>query len=263
MIAIVTVVKDDVDALDDTLRGSVGLSIPFRWIVIDGSVDHSNREQSQRLAQKYSVEYFFEEPRGIYPAMNQGLAQLDNSDHCLFLNGGDRLKDPNLLVEVHQAIESDAEQWFVFGTEFVVRDSSFTRRCETVTYKHLLKGKISICHQSVIAPVGLMRRLGNFDESLKLAADYKLLLQISRDKSPNVKSTVLSTVKLGGVSDLQCQELAAEKRHVRHDVDPNSLSTLTYFREVGRCRAKLLARRLLSLGGRDPDALQRWHHRQG
>jgi glycosyltransferase involved in cell wall biosynthesis len=261
MIAIITVTKDDINGLTKTLESSRYLRTPVRWVVIDGSKDMRNRVAAESLAKSLSVEYRHQEPRGIYHAMNSGLTELSDDDYCLFLNGGDVLTDHEALLEVQDRHQRISPSWFVFATEFVIDETNFVRNNKKVTFEGLLQGKVSVCHQSVIANVGLLRELAGFDETLNLAADYKILLGLAEKVAPEVSRRILSTVTLGGVSDVGCRRLAVEKYRVRREFGHSAKAPLILAIESARCVLKLLIRKAGRVIGFDPNRIQRRYHR--
>ncbi|SUH36491.1 glycosyltransferase [Salmonella enterica subsp. enterica] len=71
-----------------------GLS--FEWIVVDGGSEDGTREFLQKRHGEFNLRFISEKDRGIYDAMNKGIA-LAQGRYTLFLNSGDAFHDDAAL----------------------------------------------------------------------------------------------------------------------------------------------------------------------
>ena len=88
--SIITVVYNNVRDIEHTLKSVVNQSYDhIEYIVIDGQSTDGTLEIIQKYRDKITV-LLSEKDKGIYDAMNKGLA-LATGDYVLFLNSGDEL----------------------------------------------------------------------------------------------------------------------------------------------------------------------------
>jgi len=96
-LSVITITYNEPEALQRTLRSLVPLAAsPLSWeLVIVDSSTALNREIIGAFPM-LPVNHVSQEPKGIYPAMNAGLA-LARGEIVWFLNGGDELLHANVL----------------------------------------------------------------------------------------------------------------------------------------------------------------------
>lgn len=93
LLSIVTVVRNDPEGLTHTLDSTRPLKREGveHW-VIDGSSDGRVREVLARRGDESGLAWISEPDKGLYDAMNKGLARA-TGDYVLFINAGDSLSD--------------------------------------------------------------------------------------------------------------------------------------------------------------------------
>jgi len=196
-LSIVTVVKDDPSGFEQTRLSVVNQSIKgFEWVVVDSS--------TVKLSDQGTDVYSWSEPNGVFPAMNVGL-EICVGQRVLFLNAGDVLNEKETLEQIH-GLSSDADKSAVLfgdvafvsedGLKIVVPpplDFDFERS------RQFSAGRFPP-HQGVIAPRTLLLELGGFDESYKVASDYKTTLLLAERTTFKYMSLVITRFTLGGVS---------------------------------------------------------------
>jgi len=169
-ISIITVNRNDAAGLRKTIESVVAQTLrPYQFIVIDGASTDGSAELLQEFAS--SISYSVSEPdKGIYNAMNKGIAQADG-DYCIFLNSGDCFCGPGVL----QALEdSGADADIICGNAIILEDPPRRKQAfPEITLRSLFSG--SICHQSALIATRLLKE-ENYDESLKIVSDRKFFL---------------------------------------------------------------------------------------
>jgi glycosyltransferase involved in cell wall biosynthesis len=97
-LSVVTVVKDDpaglaatVDSLEDQTGG-----VAIEHVIVDGSSKPLARELSTSGSYVHRT-VIAEAARGVYPAMNRGLAQV-TGEYVWFVNAGDTLADASTVA---------------------------------------------------------------------------------------------------------------------------------------------------------------------
>lgn len=224
-LTVVTVVKDDSTGFERTLnslnvalgdldsheRGSV------EYVVIDSS---TNTNEIPELIRSESIptQLRWVEPHGVYSAMNAGLG-VAQGKYVYFLNAGDQLFGPGSLHLILEALANEPAWVFgqvIFqGSNGVEATSSFDYQSEK---KHFFgRGKFP-AHQGTIAARIDIERLGGFDAGYKIAADYKLLLQLSQFADPIEIEHPVATFHLGGISSSMWQESLEEFHQARVEV---------------------------------------------
>src|ERR1051325_9405304 len=91
-LSVVTVAFRNYEGVVKTWRSLRNLardpSITFEWIVVDGGSQDGTAEFLENLNGQYNLRYISEKDKGIYDAMNKGIAMAEGR-FALFLNSGD------------------------------------------------------------------------------------------------------------------------------------------------------------------------------
>lgn len=228
-LTIITVTRNNPE---DLVRTLTSIALPTKnWIVIDGS-DEPLRAVSKNLCAQHNCQYFWFYPNGIYNAMNLGLQHVDPNNYVIFMNAGDEFHPDFSVEEI-----SENSEWLVGRTEFATESTSFIVD-PFVTPDAIRRGRDRICHQSVIIKASLLKQMGGFDETYKVAADYRMWLFLVDNICAQKVSALISRVQLGGVSDMNCTLMAKEKRNIRRESGLPSIRG--YAIESARCFAKRL-----------------------
>jgi glycosyltransferase involved in cell wall biosynthesis len=146
----------------------------FEYIVIDGgSTDGSVdviRQHQDRLTYWVS-----ESDQGIYHAMNKGIRQA-KGEYCQFLNSGDYLLTPDVTERMLRALPSNCS--ILYGNKIrEVNGKSVIERSyagRPITLMDLYRA--TIFHASAYIRRSLFEKYGQYDESLKIVADWKFYL---------------------------------------------------------------------------------------
>jgi glycosyltransferase involved in cell wall biosynthesis len=211
-ISIITVNYNNKKGLERTLSSVKNQKFrDFEHIIIDaastdGSVDVIKSYQSH-------LSYWVSEPdRGIYHGMNKGIAQAGGK-YLLFLNSGDYLIDDKALQIKFEGLEYD----ILFGYHTTVTSN---QEFKTITY-HDRKIDLgffvtsTLPHSSTFIKKSLFDKLGTYDESFKICADWVFFFKaviyngatVSRIERP------VGVFELGGVSTRSDnKELVKEER---------------------------------------------------
>jgi len=147
----------------------------FEWIVIDGGSTDGTLDILKQYAHR--MNYFVSEPdRGIYHAMNKGIAQAHGT-YLLFLNGGDYLHEFDTLSTVfnsHQSFEAD----LLHGDLLFERPTGLKRYAPDSTNPYDMLVKRTFPHPATFIKRGLFERYGLYNDSLKIAADLEFFLRV-------------------------------------------------------------------------------------
>lgn len=177
-LSIVTVHLNDFEALQRT-RDSLQPLLESRlaeWIMVDGgSMPGGPREASIMAAAQLKADRFITEPdRGIYDAMNKGIA-LASGDYLLFLNAGDLLhpdfRADILLEELHEQAPDMA-----WGECFDIDRTGrqYRRRPRGTAWLRL---GMPVSHQAIFFSRRILPTPA-YDTRYRYAADYDLLCRL-------------------------------------------------------------------------------------
>jgi glycosyltransferase involved in cell wall biosynthesis len=173
--SIVTINLNNSEGLKKTFKSVFNQKYrDFEYIVVDGSSKDGSvniiKENSQQ------IQYWITEPdSGIYNAMNKGISKV-TAEYIFFLNSGDILFDENVLGKI--APQLTGEQ--IIYADFVVDNCSkryIKKFDQTPGYNFFVHD----CFQhsgAVFAKRDCFTgNLKNYDENLKIAADWKWFMQ--------------------------------------------------------------------------------------
>mgnify|MGYP006280994179 CR=1 FL=1 len=222
-LSIVTVVRDDPEGLKRTLasvaaqEGAGSIEI----VVVDSSAD---REASGALlplvAGVASASCTWVHPRGVYPAMNEGL-RLATGEWIYYLNAGDVLAAPDVLRRCREALIHEPEEWAVgsiliqSASGSLITPPSWDYDAEWTAY--FARGRFP-AHQGVIVRRVALEGVGGFDESYRICADYRTMLQLARRGRPIMLPMALAIFEHGGVSDTSWVAALKEFHRARREV---------------------------------------------
>lgn len=169
-LTIVTVCRNEVGRIGRT-RDSLLLQEDqdFEWVIVDGaSVDGT----TALLNDCPRVNQLISEPdRGIYDAMNKGILAA-RGDFILFLNAGDRLADRHVTQAFHRHPRTSD---IVVGNLHVAfpDGSAQHRKASRDLLTHDALYWRTLPHPATFVRRSLFTRLGNYDDSYRLAGDWE------------------------------------------------------------------------------------------
>jgi glycosyltransferase involved in cell wall biosynthesis len=203
-LSIVTVCLNSARTLGDTLASVNAQTHPaLEHIVIDGGSIDGTQELVRAHAHRVS-HFVSETDRGIYDAMNKGLA-LARGDVVGFLNADDAFASPDTAAAIAAA--------FVPGTDLCYGDVVYVRADDPArVIRHWRSGEYrrGLCaagwappHPTLYAKREVLVRSGGFDDRLRVAADFDLALRLLDIEGLPVRylPQVLVRMRAGGVSN--------------------------------------------------------------
>lgn len=172
-VTIITVNRNNLVGLRATLDSVAGQDFKdFEHIVVDGASDDGSAE----LLREYphlSPSSVSESDKGIYNAMNKGIA-LAKGDYLLFLNSGDRLVGSGTLGNIAPFF---GEHDLVYGRDTLVRaDGVHWLKPYPAKLRFSFMHADTLPHCSTFIRKGLFEKVGLYDESMKISADWKFFM---------------------------------------------------------------------------------------
>lgn len=175
--------------LDSVISQTYG---KIEHIIIDGnskdntvSMAREYMEESRRRNTGHTVSIISEPDRGLYDAMNKGLAKATGAYLC-FLNAGDTLAAADTIQAVAAtAMASIGPYSVIYGeTDVVDGDGRFVRHRrlrapEKLTWRSFRHGML-VCHQAFYANTEIARQTP-YDLTFRISADVDWCIRIMRE----------------------------------------------------------------------------------
>ena len=205
---IVMVSMNNVDDFRKSFQGIKELlSSHFRVIVVDSSTTSEIAEESNRLIDSgENIRYAWEEPQGIYHAMNTGISLCKDSSLVWFLNPGDLITKPSLILELVDLINTSDSIWGYglasYDNDSLISPTLFPRILEN-NIRTLFNGELQISHQSMLVSKEILVNLGMFNSNYQIAADFDFQLKLIANHPPQILAKHMIIVDTTGVSHNQ------------------------------------------------------------
>ena len=215
-LSIITINFNDAAGLKKTME-SVNNQIvcDFEHLIIDGgSTDDSLKVIEEN---KTNVTRWTSEPdEGIYDAQNKGISHA-KGEYLLFLNAGDYLVDEFVLENVYPHLAGEA---LIYGDMQTCDDQGQIKHLKMhpkINKKVLFSD--TIWHPSSFFKKAVFDRLGKYDLSYKIAADYEFYCRIILSfrvpkKYIPIEISVFDTTGVSSDPNRK-KELIAERRRVQ------------------------------------------------
>lgn len=215
--SVITINYNNREGLRHTIESVVRQTCrDFEFIVIDGG----SKDGSADVIKEYekSIGYWVSEPdRGIYHAMNKGVAQA-HGDYCIFMNSGDIFYDATVLERVKNA--KAAEDVVVGKVAIDNEDNIISPPPEgELTLYHLYSGAIP--HQGSFIRTELLRKRP-YDETLKISSDWKFFVEVLIIDNGSIRylDEFIARYDLNGVSAENPEKMRMEKDAVLAELFP-------------------------------------------
>lgn len=181
------------------------------YIIVDGASKDDTMEVIRKTLGGYPAKVISEPDRGIYDAMNKGIA-LAGGDYIHFLNAGDFYHDERVLEKTALAIEKTGADIVYGDIEYLYPDGSRERRnydqkCAKQLY--YLTGDC-INHQAMFVKRALFEK-DLFDIRFRICADRDWMMKKSKEKAAfSAMGFIVCVYGYDGVSVLQKDDYKKE-----------------------------------------------------
>lgn len=209
-LSVITIVYNNVKDIERTMLSVLNQTYKnIEYIVIDGASTDGTlniiKNYKNRLAKLIS-----EKDKGIYDAMNKGLA-LATGDYVLFMNSGDEIYEIHTVAKVF-ATAPNADIYYGETEMYDENWNSLGRRRheapETFNWRSFKYG-MSISHQAIYIKRSLAEP---YDLKYKYSADIDWIIKIAK-KASNIVNTHLYVARylVGGMSKQKHRESLKER----------------------------------------------------
>lgn len=232
--SIITVSLNAQDLIADTINSVLNQTFTdFEIIVKDGC---SKDATLTNIPKDERIRVIVKEDKGIYQAMNQGIAEA-KGDYLLFLNCGDSLYDNTVLQKAADALEGEGA-CILYGNRYS-EDLGVVSYPEKIKKSYLYYS--TICHQASFIARELFDTVALYDETFKIASDWKFFVMA---KCKNVKyvycNETICQFLSGGVSETEKGIAIAEKERASVIAEYYSVLERAYARLLSSRFAKFL-----------------------
>lgn len=209
-LSVITIVYNNVKDIERTMLSILNQSYSnIEYIVIDGASNDGTldviKKYEDRIAKLIS-----EKDKGIYDAMNKGLA-LATGDYVLFMNSGDEIYEPETVANIF-ATAPNADIYYGETEMYDENWKSLGRRRhqapEHFTWESFKYG-MSISHQAIYIKRSLTEP---YNLQYKYSADIDWIIKIAK-KASSIVNTHLYVAKylVGGMSKKKHRESLKER----------------------------------------------------
>lgn len=179
-ITIITVSYNDINNLKKTVASISGQLIDdIEYLIIDGGSEDGTKKYLHELDSK--VIWISEPDTGIYNAMNKGI-RAASGEWIWFVNAGDCLIKGSIqcvltnLGDSEDCLVGKVLETFEFSGDLYGKEIEIDRKLD-----NLRKGMI-FSHQGLICKKDGLVKVNFFDETLKIAADWDLIIRMWKEK---------------------------------------------------------------------------------
>lgn len=213
LLSVITIVFNNVRDIERTMQSVLSQSYPhIEYLVIDGASTDGTKEVIEGY--KDSLACYRSEPdKGIYDAMNKGLA-LATGDYVLFMNSGDEIYDPETVSAVFASAD-DADIYYGETEMYNENWESLGQRRhqapEKFTWESFKYG-MSISHQAIYIKRAIIEP---YDLRYRYSADIDWIIKAARKASKIVNTRrYVAKYLVGGVSKQKHLESLKERFHI-------------------------------------------------
>lgn len=211
--SIITVNLNNVEGLKRTIDSVVSQTYEdFEWIIIDGGSTDGSRELLDQN-QRYFSFWCSEPDKGIYNAMNKGIAHA-KGDYLLFLNSGDEFYDNNVLLRIANLnIEVD----IVSGQVVRMDNHYLLRSYDNNMLMQLWRDTLN--HQGTFIKRSLFKDT-LYDETYQIVSDWKFWWEtlVFKNASYEIVDIVVARQDMNGISS--SRSVRDERLRVKNEIIP-------------------------------------------
>ena len=200
-ISIITVVKNDEECIEKTIKSVINQNQPLEYIVVDGNSSDSTLKVIKKYKDKIHL-IISENDTSLYDAMNKGIKEA-TGDIIGICNSGDVIKNNGITLVLNEFKSKSLD--FVFATvkrnytgDPVIK-SGFDEK------KIYYNFDFATCHSTgFYIKNDAQKQLGPYDTNFKCSADYDFFYRMINSKKyiggSTPKNIIVGEVAKGGFS---------------------------------------------------------------
>lgn len=206
-VSIITITYNSASTVEDTLRSVVNQDYPdIEYLIIDGK----SKDNTLQIVDKYKEgisKIVSEKDKGLYDALNKGIA-LASGDIVGMLHSDDLYASDHVISDIVSTFKSNPEAQGVYADlVFVDRNDTnkITRTWESGDYEEgdFLNGWMPP-HPTFFVRKECYEQYGGFNTTLRLSADYELMLRMIHKNKIKLAylPKVVVKMRMGGASNV-------------------------------------------------------------
>jgi len=206
-VSIITITYNSAATVEDTLKSVVDQDYPnIEYLIIDGK----SKDNTLQIVDKYKdkiTKVVSEKDKGLYDALNKGIA-LASGDIVGMLHSDDLYATNQVISDIVKTFESNPGAEGVYADlVFVDRNdiNKITRTWESGDYEEgdFLNGWMPP-HPTFFVRKECYERFGGFNTTLRLSADYELMLRMIHKNKIKLAylPKVVVKMRMGGASNV-------------------------------------------------------------
>jgi glycosyltransferase involved in cell wall biosynthesis len=185
-VSIITVCKNAEQTLEKAIQSVLSQTYSeVEYIVIDGDSQDNTKEIIERYISQ--INHLISEPdSGVYQAMNKGI-NFATGDWIYFVNADDYLFDENVIQDLVTFISTHSNCTLIYGDHEARYTTGESNIHKPASSEQMLEEMVSL-GECMIQPAcffkaELFQKLGLFNETYKIAADYEWFARLLQDPS--------------------------------------------------------------------------------
>jgi len=198
-ISVITVAFNAADTIEDTLKSVASQThSEIEHIVVDGGSTDGTMEVVRRFGH---VRWISESDRGIYDAMNKGLA-VATGDVVGFLNADDIFAHEGVLARVADLM-SEQDLDLCFADVVYEQHGRVVRRYSSARFRpSRLRFGLMPAHPTCYVRSDFFKKVGIFSMDYEIASDYEWMVRAFKKNSPSWRYVpeIWVRMRMGGVS---------------------------------------------------------------
>ena len=172
-LSIITVNLNNLNGLEKTVSSVLSQSWKdFEYFVIDGGSTGGSAQFLQKVS-KDLTGWISEKDRGIYHAMNKGIAKA-TGEYLLFINSGDCLVNNNILAQVKDELTGEG---IIYGDlTLIKKDGTIEPKIypDLLTFSYVWEQ--SLPHPAAFIRKDMFEKLGNYNEKVRITSDWQFFM---------------------------------------------------------------------------------------
>lgn len=206
-VSIITITYNSAATVEDTLKSVVNQDYPnIEYLIIDGKSKDSTLQIVDKYKDKITT-IVSEKDKGLYDALNKGIG-LATGDIVGMLHSDDLYASDHVISDIVKTFENNKDAEGVYADlVFVDRNdiNKVTRTWESGDYEEgdFLNGWMPP-HPTFFVKKECYERYGVFNTTLRLSADYELMLRMIHKNKIKLAylPQVVVKMRMGGVSNV-------------------------------------------------------------
>lgn len=230
-ISVITVVYNRASTIEEAVRSVQSQDYPdVEHVLVDGASTDGTLDILERLARPTDI-LVSEPDSGIYNAIQKGIA-LATGDVIGLMHSDDSFAHDRVLSKVAGAFEAPGANAVYGDLDYVAQDhrQQVVRhwRAGRFTAGKLRRGWMPP-HPTLYLKREVIDRLGGYDESYSIAADYDAILRYfsDADLSPVYVPEVLVKMRTGGASNQSLRKIIRKTQEDYRALQSNNLGGVT------------------------------------